>query len=366
MIFTPRYPCPRIVILGPAGVGKSSLANVLIGRDKEYKNTGEQRECFTVSATSLPGKAGVTQETCDEVGPWLGEGQNVSYYLCILQLVHFVIGQITVVDTPGFGVNLEEEEATIDGLVDFLRNKIKFVDAFIIAFKQTDNRVTQSFKTMIKIVDGIFGEEFWENVIIEATHWSYSARDIEKRGALTEEAWLNNTPKRTLKSTAPNIDELKAVFIDTFYWDKDKNEIEKFKENTEKLFKFATEKKPFHCKDIQSVKHDLRLLKEEKEKLEREKKEIEENRKRLEASCENEKKMLNNSLISVKKEKEGVEARMAEMDAQSLKNEANNGHDTNTLVIVSFVLMIVGLLAGSGVMWWMKTRNKVSLVINHS
>jgi len=338
-----EYPCPRIVILGPAGVGKSSLANVLIGRDKEYKNTGEQRECFTVSATSLPGKAGVTQETCDEVGPWLGEGQN-----------------ITVVDTPGFGVNLEEEEATIDGLVDFLRNKIKFVDAFIIAFKQTDNRVTQSFKTMIKIVDGIFGEEFWENVIIEATHWSYSARDIQKRGALTEEAWLNNTPKRTLKSTAPNIDELMAVFIDTFYWDKDKNEIEKFNENTEKLYKFATEKKPFHCKDIQSVKHDLRLLKEEKEKLEREKKEIEENRKRLEASCENEKKMLNNSLISVKKEKEGFEARMAEMDAQSLKNEANNGHDTNTLVIVSFVLMIVGLLVGSGVMWWMKTRNKVN------
>ena len=128
----------------------------------------------------------------------------------------------------------------------------------------------------------------------------------------------NSPDSEEKQSILPNIDELKAVFIDTFYWDKDKNEIEKFNENTEKLFKFATEKKPFHCKDIQSVKHDLRLLKEEKEKLEREKKEIEENRKRLEASCENEKKMLNNSLISVTKEKEGFEARMAEMDVRNL------------------------------------------------
>jgi len=336
-----EYPCPRIVILGPAGVGKSSLANVLIGRDKEYKNMGDMRECFTVSATSLPGKAGVTQETCDEVGPWLGTGQNV-----------------TVVDTPGFGVNLDEEEATIDGLVDFLRNKIKFVDAFVIAFKQTDNRVTQSFKTMIKIVGGIFGEEFWDNVIIEATHWSYGARDIEKRGDLTEEAWLNNTPKRTLNSTAPNVDELKAVFIDTFYWKQDKNETEKFNENTEKLFKFATEKKPFHCKDIKTVKHELRVLEEEKKRLEKEKKEIEENRKQLEASCENEKKKLNNSLTSVSQQNEDLEARMAELNAKSLKNEAEMGHDTNTLVIVSFVLMIVGILAGSGLMWWMKTKKK--------
>merc|ERR1719186_1408230 len=191
-----KYPCPRIVILGPAGAGKSSLANVLIGRDKNYKNPDKDRECFTVSALAEEGKDGVTQETCHEVGPWLGVGQNV-----------------TVVDTPGFGVKLVEEEATIDGLVNFLRNDIKYVDAFVIAFKQMDNRVTSSFKTMIKIVGGIFGEEFWDNVIIEATFWGYSQDKIEDRGDLTEEKWLEGTPKKTLAGTVPNVDNLTAVYI---------------------------------------------------------------------------------------------------------------------------------------------------------
>ena len=262
-------------------------------------------------------------------------------------------------DTPGFGVDLEEEEATIDGLVNFLRNDIKYVDAFVIAFKQMDNRVTPAFKTMIKIVGGIFGEEFWDNVIIEATFWGYSQDKIEDRGDLTEEAWLEDTPKRTLSGTVPNVDNLTAVYIDTFYRESDQTQEEKFKENTKKLFKFATEKKPFHCKDIKSVKHDLRIMQEEKEKLEKEKKEIEEQRRALEASCESEKTRLNESLVSAREANVALEEQSSSLKAESTMMATKMGHGTDTLVLVSFGLMIAGLVLGLGTMWGISRKNKV-------
>ena len=142
------YPSPRLVILGATGVGKSSLANVLIGRDKTYEGHGFKDGCFNVST----GLDSVTKKTCADVGYWMGDSNSL---------------QVTVIDTPGFGDSLAEEEKIIENLVATLRDKIKFVHVFIIAFKQTDNRMTNSLRSMISLFEKMFGHKFWENVILE-------------------------------------------------------------------------------------------------------------------------------------------------------------------------------------------------------
>ena len=97
-----EYPSPRIVILGATGVGKSSLANVLLGRDRNYQNPGN-KGCFHVGS----GTVSITHATCAQSGQYLGFGQEV-----------------TIIDTPGFGDDLEYEEETIDELVEVTNKKI--------------------------------------------------------------------------------------------------------------------------------------------------------------------------------------------------------------------------------------------------
>ena len=226
-----NFPSPRIVILGATGAGKSSLANVLLGRDKNYEGESFENGCFKVST----GLDSITKDTCADVGYWMGDKNN---------------SMVTVVDTPGFGDRLVEEEKTIENLVTTLRDEIKSVHVFIIPFKQNDNRMTNSLRSMISLFEKMFGYQFWDNAILEATHWNHGedATRIrnESNPPLTQKFWKDEF-NRILKNEYSLKKDLEAVFIDTFHHDESIEEVKVFKNNSQLLWDYAATRQPFEC-----------------------------------------------------------------------------------------------------------------------
>ena len=77
----PVLPDPRIVIVGGTGVGKSSLANALLGCDPR----AEDGVChFQV----CPDMDSCTKTTSYGVGRWLGVGPEFTVISCFRFLVH--------------------------------------------------------------------------------------------------------------------------------------------------------------------------------------------------------------------------------------------------------------------------------------
>ena len=218
-------------------MGKSSLANVLVGRDKNYDGRSFDSGCFKVS----PGVDSMTKKTCADRGFWLGDSSGQRF---------------TVIDTPGFGDDLLEDERTIENLVTTLRDEIKYVHVFVIAFTQTDQRMTNALRSMLSLFEKMFGDKFWENAILEATHWNHGNESQRIRMAsnppISKQYW-SSEKNRILRKEYNVESELKSVFIDTFYHPDSAFESQMFHHETQQLWDYAMSRTPFECENIHRI-----------------------------------------------------------------------------------------------------------------
>ena len=112
--------------------------------------------------------------------------------------MHILGPKVTIIDTPGFGDKTENEQETIDELVNVLKNEIKYVHVFLIAFSGDSPRLTDSLRNMILLFEKMFGNLFWENTLLEVTKWGFDEGDLKDRKSkdTSEEKWQEKWNKR--------------------------------------------------------------------------------------------------------------------------------------------------------------------------
>ena len=96
----------------------------------------------------------------------------------------------------------------------------------------------------------MFGSKFWDNALLEATHWNFgnNAKRIREasKPPITREFWTAEF-NRKLQENFSLKRNLSSVFIDSFHDTNDSLEVEIYNSEAKTLFDFAKSRKPFHC-----------------------------------------------------------------------------------------------------------------------
>ena len=74
----------------------------------------------------------------------------------------------TLVDTPGFGDSdgKEGQAKLLEEMIDVLQNELRETSTLFILLKGTTTRFNAGFQKTVKIMAAMFGESFWDNVVI--------------------------------------------------------------------------------------------------------------------------------------------------------------------------------------------------------
>ena len=143
------YPSPHIVIVGPTGAGKSSLANALLGCDPS------KDECmFGVCG----GFDSCTKKTTIGTGQWLGDQETFTVKIYTWSKTKILKYFSQTVDTPGFGDSNGDDNKLIQEMMDILDNELENANIIVLAIDGATPRFSSGLYDMLRQMSSIFGE----------------------------------------------------------------------------------------------------------------------------------------------------------------------------------------------------------------
>lgn len=243
---------PKILIVGPTGSGKSSMANSLLGLDPETEDV-----MFSVCG----GWDSCTKGTTFATGAWLGDGPN-----------------FTVIDTPGLGDSEVQDPELIREMLDVLKNTVKSVDAIVLLISGEETRFNSGLKSMLVQMSSIFGDQWWDFLLIGVSFWEYDLGSIRKRErrcpgkSCKNENWFKSEVQMQLEKNFYQTQPFPFAFIHSFSQTKynidDLSQQKNWQQETEKLWTFVTSKTTsFELKGVDDILEDNQRLKREVEDL---------------------------------------------------------------------------------------------------
>merc|ERR1712037_580947 len=287
----------KILVIGKTGTGKSSLCNVLCGADHDA-------DVFPVSAEAMS----CTQRT----------------FFCEANFNKNKEEPISLIDTIGFDdPDTDDDAKIIAELVLKLKNGCDFVNLFVIAVNGQNPRLDGSLVGMIKVFEGMFGQDFWKQVVVLFTRMPMDEKAKKKREKNSKQSddELAQKYMAEVAKRFKNGKQIDYVFLDSCF-DKEsaakaaeERLIQLAKEQEEDAKKLADQEKQLHQANLNAEKEKAKILEKDKEieqaKLAREK----EKAKVLEKDKEIEQAKLAG-------EKEKAKSLEAEKNAQKNKAEA--------------------------------------------
>lgn len=249
-----KYATPRIVLLGDTGVGKSSVALTLLGKP-EVSNDTDELKCFAVrKKTQIHSN---TKEACQKQGPLFGTDFETN---------------ITVVDTPGWGGHDDNQFSITEDIVDFLSEKIQYVNTFAILLEGSSNRKLKTLVNTLRLIKKIFegkkGKKFVTNIVLVATHWGHFG--IKAINEEKKKSFLNVHKELFKNESWDGFENLKAVYYKPLINLGNKtDQKEEVKKELRELVRLSQKNVPFHCKDIVKAQDEISEMKNDIKKQEK-------------------------------------------------------------------------------------------------